>query len=136
MSGWITPKFAWLDPVLGHQSFTPIYPPVNKEPVPAREADRVDSITTSGIQQTVVKRVDNVLTLDFATVPQSDLTGWQAFIDWAVSGNVFDYHPDSTSAVNNNYYLMDSSWAPQKIGFQLFKFVLRIRQAIPTASGS
>lgn len=136
MSGWITPKFAWVDPVTGHQSFTPVYPPINKEPVNPMEADRVDSITTSGIQQTVVKRVDNVLTLDFASVPQSDLTSWQTFMAWAIAGNVFDYHVDSTSAANDNYYLMDTSWVPQRVGYQLFKFTLRMRKAIPAASGS
>ena len=137
MAGFIVPKFVYEpDPLTGHVSFVPAYPPVNKTPQNELEAVRHDSVTTSGIQQSVVERVDNFLTLDFQNVPEGDMAAWYSFMVYAVTGGLFSYHPDSTSATALEWILADTAWKPKRVAFQLYSFTLRMRRLVPTTTGS
>lgn len=127
------PKFVY-NPGGGDITLSPTYPPVNKEPVNALEAVRHDSITTSGIQQSVTERVDQVQHLEFKTVPQSDLAAWAAFMKWAVAGGLFYYYPDGTLTGNNGFLLIDTGWSPKRVFFQTYSFNIAMRQVLPAVS--
>src|ERR1019366_2559503 len=79
----------------GNVQFTPTYPPIGKQPNDGLAATRHDSITSSGIKQAVLERIDDVTTLTFPYVPQTDLAAWKAMMTWLLAGNVFAYRPNA-----------------------------------------
>lgn len=132
MSYGTVPQFTY-----NGNTFIPTYAPTNKEPIFGQEATRHDSITTSGLQQSVVERVDRVTPLEFPFIPQSDLNNWDAFITWAIQGNQFQYAPDATAPLTyTTCYLMTQKVAYKRVGYQLFSISLQLRQVINAEIGS
>jgi hypothetical protein len=121
----ILPKF-----VFGASSFIPTYPPTQKPLASELEATRHDSLTTSGIKQSISERVDSFLTLKFTSVPAADITAWSSFMAWALAGNTFTYFPDSTLGASTDYTLEDTSWLPPKVFFGHTAFTFRMRQVV------
>lgn len=125
----ITPKFAYFN---GSTivDFTPSNPAVKKTPqgVGPLVAVRHDSITTSGIKQSVVERIDEFFDLSFEDVPLSDLAGWKAFMTTALTGAQFTYYPDSTDALTYfDYTLENTDWRPKWKSFKNFSFTMLMR---------
>jgi hypothetical protein len=75
--------------------FTPLYPPIKKQPLGLWELDakRADSLTASGIKKTVFERYDTVTTLTFAWAALSDMPAWKNFMAYALTGGTFTYRP-------------------------------------------
>ncbi len=120
-------------------AFNPTYAAINKQPIATlgMEATRHDSITTSGLQQSVIERVDRVFDLDFAVVPLSDLAGWDAFLSSAIQGQQFRYIPDAT--ILGTYvtcYLMSQAVPYKRVGYQLFSISLKLRVVLAAEVGS
>lgn len=125
----ITPKFAYFN---GSTvvDFTPSNPAVKKVPtqVGPLVAVRHDSITTSGIKQSVTERIDEFFELSFEDVPLSDLASWNAFFRIALMGGQFTYYPDGTNAaVYYDYSLEDTEWRPKWSSWQNFSFSMTLR---------
>ncbi len=124
----ITPKFAYNDGSL--VDWTPTYPPMDKTPYAPLEAVRHDSVTSSGLFQTVVERVDEFLILNFKFVPEADLADWRRFFDWVIQGNQFTYYPDSTvPATYFELVMEDQSWAPKRDSYKNYSFTVKFRKA-------
>lgn len=120
-------------------TFNPTYAARQKQPIATlgQSAIRHDSITISGVQQSIIERIDRVFPLDFPMVPQSDLAGWDAFIAWAIQGLQFQYVPDST--IPGTYvtcYLMSESMPYKWVGYQLFSLTMKCRVVIAAEVGS
>jgi hypothetical protein len=108
--------------------FTPSIPAIGKQPLDGLAATRHDSITSSGIKQAVLERIDDMMTLSYPWVPQSDLAAWKAFTTYALGGGVFAYRPDATNASVWNEYTLDSlDWTPKWVAPQTFSFSLLCR---------
>lgn len=108
--------------------FVPSIPPIGKQPLDGLAATRHDSITSSGIKQAVLERIDDVTTLPFQFVPQADLAGWKAFMTYALAGGVFAYRPNSLDDTNWNEYTLDQQdWTPKWVCFGTFSFELQMR---------
>lgn len=127
----IVPQF-----VYNSATLSPTYAPTKKIPIDNQEAIRHDSITTSGLQQSVLERIDRVLTLNFENVPESDLSYWDAFLSWALAGNQFQYYPDNTTGANNWYYLKDMRGGFEHVSFQMYKITLNLRRVLTAEIGS
>lgn len=128
---FVTAKF-----VYNGNTFIPTWPPKGKVPVDKQSATRSDSLTSSGLRQSVTERVDRVLTLDFPAIPESDLTSWDAFIAWAIAAGQFDYYPDSTLSAHNTYQLVNTDLGPEWINYQLYKITLNLRRVVTAQIGS
>jgi hypothetical protein len=126
---FIVPKFVWNDG--SAHTFTPAYPPTQKVPVDARVRQGSDDYSTDGIGQWMTDRVDRLRTLDFPNVPAAELSSWEAFIDFAIEKNTFDYYPDSTSGTHYTCTLEDDNWDPKfAIRGSFFKFSLTLRMYV------
>lgn len=126
---------------LANVYFTPVLPPVGKQPLDCLAATRHDSITSSGIKQAVTERIDDVMTLTFPMVPQSDLAAWKAFMNYALGGNPFAYRPNAADNTTWADYTLDSmDWTPKFIAPGYFSFALQCRLWVgsgsPPVSGS
>lgn len=112
----------------GDVNFTPVYPPRGKQPLDGLLATRHDSITSSGIKQAVLERIDDVTTLVFPFVPQSDLAAWKAFMLFALAGGVFAYRPNAADPTIWNEFTTDQlDWTPKWVAPQMFSHELKCR---------
>jgi hypothetical protein len=121
------------------------YPPVEK-PFGATndgdevEAVRYDSITLSGLRQSMFYRKDIFKHLIMANVPVADLPNWALFMDFVHEGDSFLYYPDSTLSAYDEWWMEDSggsnrsdsgssssNWAPKYLvrGLASFEVVMR-----------
>lgn len=116
------PKIVWNSTTL---AFT--YPPIQKAMVDDREALRHDSMTSSGLRQTVLERVDIIKPLQIEFVPWEDLPAWEPFIDFALAGGTFDYYPDADLSAFQTCELMDTTFSPKFNVRGLSKFSLKLR---------
>lgn len=133
----ITPQFSYGAGFA--TTWVPTYPANDKQPIATlgQSATRHDSITSSGLQQSIVERVDRIFDLDFKNVPQSDLTDWDAFISWAIAGQQFQYAEDSTNPSTFVTCYMTSVDVPYKrISYQLFSISFSCRVVVAAEVGS
>ena len=86
------------DPGSGLVTLNFSFPPVSKPGADDRNAVRNDSITCSGLKQSMWQRTDIFKTLQMDFVPMDDLVAWEAFLDYALQGGEFNYYPGGTSA--------------------------------------
>lgn len=134
MSNFIRPKFSY-NPGAGIVDFSPTNPAVKKIPVDIgpMEVVRHDSITTSGIKQSVTERVDHFAELSFEDIPLSDLASWKALYDWALEGNQITYYPDATDSLTYiDYTLEDMKFAPKWKSYKNFSLTMRLRLFVGT----
>lgn len=122
MSSYPIPKI-----VFGTTTLTITYPPIGKGMLDDREALRHDSVTSSGLRQVALERVDLIKPLQFENVPWEDLPAWETFIDYALAGGTFDYYPDATLGTFQTCELMDTSFSPKFNARGLSKFSLKLR---------
>jgi hypothetical protein len=122
----------------GDVQFTPTYPAIGKQPNDCLAATRHDSITSSGLKQSVLERIDDVMTLPFLYVPQSDLAAWKTMMTWLLAGNVFAYFPNALVDSWNDYTLDSMDWTPKWVAPYTFSFTLQCRLWVgtPVVSGS
>ena len=131
---WIVPTFSY-----NGNTWTPTYPAKGKQPISTlgQSATRHDSLTTSGLQQNVLERIDRLFDLEFPVVPQADLVYWDAFISWAIAGNQFEYAPDSTDMSSFVTCYLQSTDIPYKwVAFELFAISMKLRVVIDAEIGS
>src|SRR5437660_810378 len=100
------PKIVY-DPGSGTVTLTPTYPNVQKPYMDSFEALRHDSITSDGIRQSMLERVDRIRPITFESVPWTDLPMWEDFFAYAVQGGSFRYYPDGTQSAFQTWELVD-----------------------------
>ncbi len=103
------------------------YPPINKPLLDDREATRHDSITSSGLRQSALERVDIIKNLQMENVPWEDLPAWAAFIDYAIQGGEFSYFLDATQTAFQTFELVDQNFKPSFNVRGITKFTLVLR---------
>lgn len=70
-----------------------------------KEITRHDNIASSGKAEHIYERSDEFLSFDMEVIPDGDKSAWEAFLDWALQGNTFDYYPDAGVASSASYTL-------------------------------
>src|ERR1051326_5190580 len=88
-------------------SFT--YPPTEKPGIDDLAAVREDSITISGLKQSLWERNDVLKRLHMENVPMVDLPNWKAFMDSALQGNSFLYYPDVADLSSYDEWWLEDS---------------------------
>ena len=124
-----TPKIRY-DAGAGTVVVTPTYPNIQKPQIDDFEALRHDSITSFGIRQSMLERVDRIKPVVFESVPWSDMPMWEAFFAYAVQGGTFQYFPDGSATAFQTFELVDDKVKPSFVAFGLSKFTINLR-AVP-----
>jgi len=95
------------------------------------EATRHDNIASSGVPEHILERIDSFFdfTIEWVGVG-ADLSAWNAFVLYALTGGQFQYFPDGAQPGYTNYWLEGTNWkAPYKSpGQKTFK--MRWRQVV------
>jgi len=123
---FLTPQIIY-DAGSGSVTVAPTYPDVSKPYMDPLEALRHDSITSSGLRQTMVERVDTIRNIVFDSVPWSDLPMWAAFFAYAIQGGSFYYYPDATATAFQTFELVDDKVTPQIVSRGMSKLAFKIR---------
>ncbi len=102
-----------------------------QQPGYLKTAIRHDNISTAGVRETVLERIDVFLefTLDYLQAG-SDLENWTGFLDYALTGGPFAYYADASQAASVNCLLenTDAKIAYQAPGF--YSLTLKLRHQV------
>lgn len=128
---YVVPKF-----IYNSNTFIPQFPSKGKVPVDKQSATRQDSISSSGLRQSITERIDRVLTLDFQTIPESDVADWDSFISWVLAAGQFDYYPDASLTSHNTYQVVDTDLGPEWVAYLTYKLTLNMRRVVAAQIGS
>jgi len=74
------------------------YPPTEKPGADDLDAQRVDSISLSGLKQSLWYRTDTFKHIQMENVPMEDLPAWTAFMSYAMQGGSFLYYEDASQS--------------------------------------
>lgn len=107
-----------------------VHPP-RQVPAYSEKAVRHDNISTAGIRESVLERIDNFLNFEMPFVSSgADVAAWAAFMAYALTGGAFQYFPDASLTAFTNYTLEDTDWEAAYKSVGLFSFALKFRQVV------
>jgi hypothetical protein len=105
--------------------------PPRRVPAYEYEAVRHDNISSAGIREAILERIDTFLEFEMEWVAiGADVAAWNAFMSYALQGGQFQYYPDATQPGYTNYWLEDTNW---KAGYKApgqYTFRLKFRQVV------
>jgi hypothetical protein len=110
----------------GTLNFT--YPDIQKPMIDLLDAVRHDSITSSGLRQTVTERVDTLKDVTLENIPWADLPNLAAFLNYAIAGGSFQYYPDAAASAYQTWELVDTKFDPKFNVRGLSKCTLKLRR--------
>ncbi len=94
-------------------------------------ATRHDNISSSGVRESILERIDNFLEIEMETVLSgADVQNWNEFMQYALQGNQFSYYPDASLGSYVNYWLEDTTWNAAYKAAGLYSFKLKFRQVV------
>ncbi len=125
------------NPGSGNVTLTIARGPVNFNPYCDTRAN--DNLATNGqFRERVVENNDILIAFDMPHMQvQDDLTAWDAFEQWALSGGGFQFYPYTTFSDFYNCVAEDKGWKPQRNAPQKYgaKVLFRILQDSQAPSG-
>jgi hypothetical protein len=102
------PKIVYTPASGSEQTLSFVLPP-RQQPGYSKTAVRHDNLSTCGVRESVLERVDEFLEFSLEWIqPGTDLDNWRAFLDHALTGAPFAYYPDAAQASFANYVLEDT----------------------------
>jgi hypothetical protein len=94
-------------------------------------ATRHDNISSSGVRESILERIDNFLEIEMQTVlAGADVASWNAFVQYALQGGQFSYYPNASESAFTNYWLEGTTW---KAGYKapgMYSFKMKFRQVV------
>jgi hypothetical protein len=105
------------------------YPP-SKVPPYSRTAVRHDNLSSAGLRESILERIDDILEVQVPVITLHDLIFWEEFFDYALTGGGFDYYPDSAYPDFTTYALVDTEASIERKAPQLFSAKFRARKQI------
>ena len=86
--------------------------PARKVPYAWQTAERTDTISTAGVKQSILKRIDNFLEFEMEWIARGSAEGdaWVSFMAYALTGGPFSYYPDASQSANTTYTLEETDF--------------------------
>lgn len=96
----------------------------------ARAAVRHDNVSTAGIRESILERIEDLVSLEFAHIPSSAKADWENFLDYALTGAPFDYYVNAAGADFVTYLLedMEATLAYKYAG--MYSLTMKVRKQI------
>ena len=124
------PKIVFTPAGGSEQTLTFAFPP-QQQPGYFKSAVRHDNVSTAGIRESVLERVDEFLELSLPWIRTgADLAAWHAFLDQALTGSSFSYYPDAGQVAFNNYLLEDTDTKLQWRTPGVYSVTLKLRKLV------
>lgn len=85
--------------------------PARKVPYAWQTAQRTDTLSTAGVKQSILKRLENFLEFEMEWIARgADADAWVAFMSYALTGGQFDYYPDASLTGHTTYTLEETDF--------------------------
>ena len=98
----------------------------------SRSAVRHDNISTAGVRESVLERIDTYLEINLDYIQTgSDLENWSNFLDYALTGAPFAYYPDASQTGFINCLLEDTSDTIAYVAPGIYSVKVKFRQQVP-----
>ncbi len=105
--------------------------PPRKVPAYEYNAIRHDNISSAGVREAVLERLETFLTLEMGWVGiGADVQAWNQFMAFALAGGQFGYYPDASQQAFTNYWLEDTNWTAAYKAPGQYTFKLKFRQVV------
>jgi hypothetical protein len=102
-----------------------------QQPGYLKNAVRHDNISTAGIRESVLERVDAFLELNVEYIKAgTDLANWSEFLDHALTGAPFAYYPDGSQTGFINCLLEDTSATVAYMAPGVYSVKVKFRQQV------
>ncbi|TAM79185.1 MAG: hypothetical protein EPN47_19445 [Acidobacteria bacterium] len=102
-----------------------------QQPGYSKGAVRHDNISTAGIRESVLERVDAFLEINVDYIQAgNDLAGWSAFLDFALTGAPFAYFPDASQPAVINCLLEDTGETVGYMSPGIYSVKVKFRQQV------
>jgi hypothetical protein len=112
----------------GPQQIVNFVSPPRQQPGYLKAAIRHDNISTAGIRESVLERIDQFMELSLNWIRAgADLANWTAFLDYALTGAAFAYYPDASLTAYINYVLEDTGARVDYQGAGIYSLKLKCR---------
>jgi hypothetical protein len=96
-----------------------------------RNAVRHDNISTAGVRESVLERIETFLEINMDYIQAGDdLAGWSAFLDFALTGAPFAYYPDASQSAFINCLLEDTSDTVAYMAPGVYSVKVKFRQQV------
>lgn len=124
------PKIVYIPAGNTPQTLDFVLPPT-RQPEAWKVAVRHDNVATSGVRESVLERVDQFLEINLDWIRAgSELAQWQAFLDYALTGAIFDYYPDASSPLSDSCVLEDTETQLKFKASGFYSLTLKLRKAV------
>ena len=102
-----------------------------QQPGYAKSAVRHDNISTAGIRESVLERIDAFLEFSVDYIQAgNDLENWSNFLDFALTGAPFAYYPDASQTGFINCLLEDTSDTVAYVSPGVYSVKVKFRQQV------
>ena len=102
-----------------------------QQPGYLKNAVRHDNISTAGIRESVLERVDTFLELNVEYIKAgTDLANWASFLDYALTGGPFAFYPDASEPGYINCLLENTTAQVAYKAPGLYSLTLKFRQQV------
>jgi hypothetical protein len=102
-----------------------------QQPGYLKNAVRHDNISTAGVRESVLERIDTLLELNVEYIQAgNDLAGWSTFLDFALTGGSFAYYPDASQSAFINCLLEDTGETVAYMAPGVYSVKVKFRQQV------
>ncbi|HXH49725.1 MAG TPA: hypothetical protein VNM47_10285 [Terriglobia bacterium] len=102
-----------------------------QQPGYSKSAVRHDNISTAGVRESVLERIDTFLEINLGYIPAgNDLADWSAFLDFALTGAPFAYYPDASQPAFINCLLEDTGENVAYVAPGVYSVKVKFRQQV------
>jgi hypothetical protein len=102
-----------------------------QQPGYSKNAVRHDNISTAGVRESVLERIDTFLELNVDYIQAGNgLADWSAFLDFALTGAPFAYYPDASQPAFTNCLLEDTGETVAYVAPGIYSVKVKFRQQV------
>jgi hypothetical protein len=102
-----------------------------QQPGFSKNAVRHDNISSAGVRESVLERIDIFLELNMDYIQAgNDLADWSAFLDFALTGAPFAYYPDASQPAFINCLLEDTGETVAYVAPGVYSARVKFRQQV------
>jgi hypothetical protein len=124
------PKIVYT-PAGGTEQTLSFVSPPTRQPGNWKSAVRHDNVSSSGVRESVLERVDEFLEINLDWIRAgTDLANWQAFVDHALTGAAFAFYSDASVTSFINCVLEDTEARIEFKAVGVYSLTLKFRQAV------
>lgn len=124
------PKILYTPAGGSEQTLNFVSPP-SQQPGYLKAALRHDNISTAGIQESVLERIDRQFEIHLEWIRTgADLQNWGAFLDHALTGAPFAYYPDASQSAYVNGVLVETETRIDNKAPGIYALTLRFRENV------